>query len=133
MSFRDVYHRVVFVQYPVQKFYDATQTAFPQEVDAALCYAYVDTQAGLTFEVLAPARFSDGYVYRDFDSRRVLNAAYKIRSGALDEEGALIAFAADEKAVLDEYAEHIDIIHINCSLRYAYARSRVLSATSPGT
>lgn len=124
VSFRDVYHRVVFVQYPVHKFYDATQKEFPQEADAALCYVYVDTQAGLTFEVLAPARFADGYVYRDFDSRRVLNAAYKIRSGALDEADALIAMPADEQFYFDEYAEHIDIIHTYYSISDEYQQLR---------
>lgn len=124
VSFRDVYHRLVLVQYPVQRMYDATEKAFPAEADAALCYGYVDEQAGLTFEILVPACFADGTVYRDFDSRRMLNATYKIRAGALYEADAPIAFIANEQDFLDEYAEHIDIINQNYSVSDEYEQLR---------
>lgn len=79
VSFRDLYRQVLFVGYSLREPLAAAGVAdLPEDADGMLAYGYIDPDAGLSFEALAPARMSDLAVYPDFGLMRKLKCAMKV-------------------------------------------------------
>ena len=110
LSFRDLYGKVAFIEYPLQDLLGkGCDAGLPADADGALVYGYIDAAAGLTFEVLAPACMSDLTAYSDLDMMRVLNCSAKLRAGAVLPDAA-VAIPPDQEAFADAYAKHIGLI-----------------------
>lgn len=110
LSFRDLYGKVAFIEFPLLDLLEEGCDAdLPADADGALVYGYIDATAGLTFEVLAPARISDLTVYSDLDMMRVLNCSAKLRAGAVLPDAA-VAIPPDQDPFEDAYAKHIALI-----------------------
>ena len=79
VNFRDLYRQVLFVGYSLREPLAAAGVAdLPEDADGMLAYGYIDPDAGLSFEALAPARMSDLTVYPEFDLMRKLKCAMKV-------------------------------------------------------
>lgn len=110
LGFRDLYGKVAFIEYPLRDLVGKGCDAdLPVDADGALVYGYIDATAGLTFEVLAPARMSDLTVYSDLDMLSVFNYSAKLRAGAILPDAA-VAIPPDQEAFADAYAKRIGLI-----------------------
>lgn len=68
VNFRDLFRQVLFVGYSLREPLAAAGGVadLPEDADGMLAYGYIDPDAGLSFEALAPARMSDLTVYPEF-------------------------------------------------------------------
>ena len=107
VSFRDLYRQVIFVDYSLREpLAAAGVTDLPEDADGMLAYGYIDPDAGLSFEALAPARMSDLAVYPDFDLRRKLKCSVKVR-GAEMSVHTTVAYSKNLEEYRETYADHI--------------------------
>ncbi|WP_293844994.1 hypothetical protein [uncultured Parolsenella sp.] len=84
VSFRDLYRQVLFVGYSLREPLAAAGVAdLLEDADGMLAYGYIDPDAGLSFEALAPARMSDLAVYPEFDLMRKLKCTMKVRGAEM--------------------------------------------------
>ena len=86
VNFRDLYRQVLFVGYSLREPLAAAGGVadLPEDADGMLAYGYIDPDAGLSFEALAPARMSDLTVYPEFDLMRKLKCAMKVAAEGED-------------------------------------------------
>ena len=107
VNFRDLYRQVLFVDYSLREPLAAAGVAdLPEDADGMLAYGYIDPDAGLSFEALAPARMSDLTVYPDFDLRRKLKCSVKTR-GAEMSVHTTVAYSKNLEEYRETYADHI--------------------------
>lgn len=84
VNFCDLYRQVLFVGYSLREPLAVAGVAdLPEDADGMLAYGYIDPDAGLSFEALAPARMSDLTVYPEFDLRRKLKRTVKVRGAEM--------------------------------------------------
>lgn len=104
-GFRALYHN--FCVFPLNKKFKDCMKEYPniEKANCMLVYGYIDTQAGLTLEVLA-AGDKKGDSYRFYDTSK--EARFFIRAGAVeDTEFAYFEDVDDFKA---RYAEKLDVL-----------------------
>ena len=107
VNFRDLYRQVLFVGYSLREPLAAAGVAdLPEDADGMLAYGYIDPDAGLSFEALAPARMSDLTVYPEFDLMRKLKCTMKVR-GAEMSVHTNVAYSKNPAEYWETYADHI--------------------------
>ena len=109
IGFRQLFHQLVLLKVPDIKNLFVGDLKAPDGFDAVLTYPYIDRMAGLTFDVLAPARFDDERVFGDMALLQVQNRRMMLRRGGVPDE-TLVKIPRDVDALLETYAEHIAMI-----------------------
>lgn len=109
IGFRQLFHRLVLLKAPGIKDLFVEDLKAPDGFDAVLTYPYIDRMAGLTFDVLAPARFDDERVFGGMALLQVQNRRMMLRRGGVPDE-TLVKIPRDVGALTETYAEHIAMI-----------------------
>lgn len=107
ISFRDVLGRPLLIEYSLADVY-SDDLLVPNEADAVLVYGYIDPQAGLTFDLFAPARFTERHVFHEAAPLIEHNRRVIIRRGSIPDD-ARIAFPEDADELLHQYAEQVQL------------------------
>ena len=107
ITFRDIFEKLVIVELPANGVCGKS-IPVPSEADAALVYGYIDPQAGLTFDLLAPALFSERKIFHDAAPLIEHNSRVIIRRGFLSDDSR-VAFPADVDELSRRYQEHLDV------------------------
>lgn len=107
VTFRDVLGKPLLIEYSVA---DVCSDDFliPNEADAALVYGYIDPQAGLTFDLFAPAKFTEGHVFHEAAPLIEHNRRVIIRRGSIPND-ARIAFPENADELMHQYAEQAQL------------------------
>lgn len=83
VDFRQVYHKLCFISKDKRYYTTTEQFDRPPKANGTLTYAYIDHEAGLTYEILACARRrADGSITAYDPNDKVM---VKYRAGAVDE------------------------------------------------
>lgn len=107
LSFRDLYHRPFILAHNIQEL-KSDQVKIPEEADAVLVYAYIDPTAGITYDILAPARLKDGKVYDEYGIYIAQNCRVVLRNSGFPADTAVLLL--DNEADIERtYAKHLSI------------------------
>lgn len=110
LDFRQLLHQLVLLKIDGVQDLFAEGFTVPDDFDAVLAYPYIDRSAGLTFDVLAPARFDDEFVFSDMALLQVQNRRMILRRGGVsDTTPVKIPKNSDE--LTEEYTGHIAMDH----------------------
>lgn len=121
VTFRDILGKPLFIEYPIADIFDDLHLV-PPEANAALVYGYIDPQAGLTFDFLAPAQFTERRVFHEAAPLVKHNSRVIIRRGSVPND-ARIAFPENAEELLRQYAEQVQL----CDEYYQVGRARELT------
>ena len=107
VSFRNVLGRPLLIEYSVVDVC-SDSLLVPNEADAALVYGYIDPQAGLTFDLFAPAQFMEGRIFHEAAPLIKHNRRVIIRRGSIPND-ARIEFPENADELLHQYAKQIQL------------------------
>jgi hypothetical protein len=108
LSFRDLYHRFALVDFPVERLADMVDV--PADADGALVYGYVDVEAGLSLELLAPACVATGAVFHDQSFAIAQNKRVTVRSGSVSPAARVVFLDDQADDLAKRYDQHLDMI-----------------------
>lgn len=111
MKYKDVGFRAVYKQFcafPLGESIISIASDFPgmDEANCALCYGYIDHEAGLTLDIIAGG-IQDGESFRFADTATDINAI--VRIGAVSEEDFFIIEDPDG-SLKERYADKLDML-----------------------
>lgn len=126
-GFRSLFHQLVLLRIDnVQDLFVEGLIA-PDNFDAVLAYPYIDRTAGLTFDVLAPARFDDEFVFNDMALLLVQNRRLILRRSSISDATPVKIPKSDDE-LAEVYAEHIAMNHEYYSASESVLATRQIEA-----
>lgn len=108
LSFRDLYHRFALVDFPVERLADMVDV--PADADGALVYGYIDVEAGLSLELLAPTCVATGAVFHDQSFAIAQKKRVTVRSGSVSPTARVVFLDDQANELAKRYDQHLDMI-----------------------
>lgn len=129
LGFRELYHRFALVDFPVKRLADLVDV--PAEADGALVYSYIDVEAGLSLEVLAPASAATNTVFHDQSFAIAQNKRVTVRSGSVDPKAHVVFLDDQADDLAKRYDQHLDMIRTYYDGTPDILRVRALTELDP--